>query len=133
MDRTLGIFGIVALVLILLAAGMVAGAVNTTNGISGQDDALKIARNFVVNEPTYKFDGMKDTLHLNVTGSNPDAKMYDVSAEFTSAHSGYGDRSDKIVLEVLTPHTCNITVTNGNVTTAVMDGSYDMLTQKTTG
>lgn len=130
MDRILGIFGAFTIILVLVTAGMVATATNTPKGIASPDDAIKIARNFIANEDTYKFDGMADTLKLNVTGTFPEAGKYEVTGEFTSAHSGFGNRINMMVLQVLTTHKCVIIVSDGQVRSALMDGSYDMVAQK---
>ena len=130
MDRTLVIFGGIALIVALVAAGMVGMATNTPPGTTSPDDVLQIAKNFVINEPTFMFDGMQDTLTLNVTDTLPDAGNYQVTANFTSAHSGYGNRDNMVLLQVLTPHTCVMTISGGKVTSAIMDGKYDMIAQK---
>ncbi len=130
MDRILGIFGALTIILVLVTAGMVATATNTPKGIASPDDALKIARIFITNEDTYKFDGMAGTLMLNVTGTFPEPGKYEVTGEFTSAHSGFGNRMNMMVLQVLTDHKCVIMISDGQVQSAVMDGSFDMVTQK---
>ena len=89
-----------------------------------------MAKSFILNEPTFKFDGMMDTLRVNVTGTYPDPGMYEVTGDFTCAHGGYGDRNGMMVTEALTPHDCRIIVQEGKVTSAVMDGTYDMVAQK---
>jgi hypothetical protein len=38
-----------------------------------------------------------------------------------------------MVAQVITPHTARIVVQEGNVTSAVMDGSWDMMGQKRIG
>ena len=130
MDKTLGIFGAFTIILVLVTAGMVATATNTPKGIASPDDAMKIAKIFITNEDTYKFDGMPDTLKLNVTGTFPEPGKYEVTGEFTSAHSGFGNRMNMMVLQVLTDHQCIIIISNGQVQSAVMDGSFDMVAQK---
>jgi hypothetical protein len=93
------------------------------------DSAISTARQFVNAENTYKFDGMAETLavRMNKTVSS---SIYEIVAEFTSRHAGFGDRADKMVAEVLTPHTAVITVQNGAVASAVMDSQWDMIAQK---
>jgi hypothetical protein len=128
MDRTLGIFSVSTLVLVLVTAAMV----STTTGqpATGPDGAVITATGFIMSEPTFKFDGMKETLQINVTGTFPEPEKYEVTGGFTCAHGGYGDRNGVIVTQALTPHDCVLIVLNGQVTSAVMDGSYDMMTQK---
>jgi hypothetical protein len=130
MDRTLGIFSIIMLILIIITAGMVVTAVSTPRNDGGVTGALKVAKAFVANDPTYKFDGMADTMSIRVTGTFPDPGKYEVTADFTSRQSGYGDRAGMMLAQMLTPHKCVLTVTNGQVTSAVMDGSYDMMAGK---
>jgi|SRR5271157_1379 len=130
MDRTLGIFAALTIILVLITAGMVATANNTSKITGGPDDALKAAKNFITNDATYQFDGMRNTLQINVTGTFPEAGKYEVTGEFVSAHSGYGDRANMMVLQVLTTHRCVLIVSNNQVTSAIMDGNYDMIAQK---
>ena len=127
MDRTLGIFGASAVVLILVTAPMVGAPMQKAP--SGVDAALQVAKGFVTNEATYKFDGMEDTLKLDATGTFPEPGKYEVTCEFTSAHGGYGDRAGMFVTEALTPHKCILIVSDDRVTSAVMDGTYDMMSQ----
>ncbi len=131
MDRTLGIFSASTLVLILITAAMVGTSTNTQKTPVGIDAALYIAKDFVTGEATYRFDGMADTLKLDATGTFPEPGMYEVTCDFTSAHGGYGDRTGVFVTEALTPHRCILIVSNDRVTSALMDGSYDMIAQKT--
>ena len=124
MDKTLGILIVSALALAILTATMVSAGHTVMN----KDEALRIAENFITSEATYKFDGMKDTLKLEIMDTYPDG--YVVAGSFTSAHGGYGDRTGQFVTEALTPHTCIIIISNGRVESAIMDGSYDMISQK---
>ncbi len=131
MDRTLGIFSASTLVLILITAAMVTSPVGGHAPASGVDAALHVAKDFVTGEATYKFDGMADTLKLDATGTFPEPGTYEVTCDFTSAHGGYGDRTGVFVTEALTPHRCILIVANDRVKSALMDGSYDMIAQKT--
>ncbi|HEY3273292.1 MAG TPA: hypothetical protein VGJ92_05995 [Methanocella sp.] len=94
------------------------------------DNALTTARQFVNAENTFKFDGMTETLNVKMN-KTVSSGVFEIVAEFTSRHAGFGDRADKMVAEVLTTHTAVITVENGAVASAVMDGEWDMIGQKT--
>jgi hypothetical protein len=55
---------------------------------------------------------------------------YTFKAKFDCRHSGYGDRTGKILAQVITPHEAEITVENCQVKSAVMDGKWDMIGEK---
>jgi hypothetical protein len=131
MDRTVGIFSASTLVLIFIAAFMVTSPAGDHSPAGGVDAAIQVAKGFVTGEATYRFDGMADTLKLDATGTFPEPGKYEVTCDFTSAHGGYGDRTGVVVTEALTPHRCVLIVSNGQVTSALMDGSYDMIAQRT--
>jgi hypothetical protein len=95
------------------------------------DNAITTATQFVNAENTFKFDGMTDTLNVKMNRT-VSSGVFEIVAEFTSRHAGFGDRADKMVAEVLTPHTAVITVENGAVVSALMDGQWDMIGQNTT-
>jgi hypothetical protein len=94
-----------------------------------EEAARELAWQFVRNSPTYAFDGiegglvLKETLYPEMEGS-----LQFVFA-FESRHAGYGERSGQMLAEVITPHEAIITVENGEVAAAVLDGLWDMLAQ----
>ena len=94
-----------------------------------EEESREVARNFLINAPTYKFDGMPETLKL-VSSRKLDSASWEFVFEFTSSHSGYGDRTGKVVLQVLTPHTARLQVVNKKVTAAVLDDKWDEFNQK---
>jgi len=115
-----------------------------------RDMASLVAENFIKSDDTFKFDGMKETLSVrveHVSGLDDlitpklsgiamaltlplGPKEYTFKAKFDSRHSGYGDRTGKYLAEVITPHEVDITVANCQVTSAVMDGKWDMVREK---
>jgi hypothetical protein len=113
-----------------------------------RDAASLVAENFVRNDETYRFDGMKETLSIRVehvgaleTAGLPmmtaltlplQQKEFTFKAKFDSRHSGYGDRTGKYLAQVITPHEAEITVVNCQVSKAIMDGKWDMLAEKLT-
>lgn len=134
MDRTLVIVGALLVITLIAGAGMVVTSAGNTAGFT-KDSAIRAASDFVSNEATYKYDGMQGTLQLDARKAEletyPPQEAYLVDAEFTCAHAGYGDRTGMMTAEVLTPHTCVITVTSDHkVTSAIMDGQWDMVRQQ---
>ncbi|HMK47134.1 MAG TPA: hypothetical protein VK436_10955 [Methanocella sp.] len=128
MDKFL-IISVLTMTVLLIAAGGVyvysapAGVDRYTS-----DNAISTARQFVTNENTYRYDGMSDSLSVSLKG-NPASSRYEILAEYKSRSAGYGDRSDMMTAQVLTPHQAVITVDQGRVVSAVMDGRWDMVAQ----
>jgi hypothetical protein len=96
------------------------------------DTSSGIAGNFILDSPTYKFDGLSTTLNLVETITLRCPYCWDFVFEFDSRNSGYGDRSESIVLPVITHHQVVITIDHGQVVYALMDGKWDMLQQEMT-
>jgi len=99
-----------------------------TDLIPNEEAITELAREFVLTSPTFAFDGMEDTLEMGtviVLESFPE--QYVLEARFTSSHGGFGDRTDQMVTQVLTPHVMEIIVSEGAVISAVTDGEWDDL------
>jgi len=94
------------------------------------EESQNVAEDFVKNSPTYAFDGMEDTLELTATTDLSTPYGWQFTYEFQSLQAGYGDRTDQMMAEVITPHEAVVTVIQGEVTEAVMDGTWDMLAQQ---
>jgi hypothetical protein len=92
---------------------------------------LSVAREFVISSPTFAFDGMEETLQVQL-GSVTDETIpkYEIHVTFDSRHGGYGDRTDKIVTEAITPHSMVVIVSDGQVISAIIDGMWDEINQK---
>ena len=95
-----------------------------------QEESLQIAEQFVRNDPTFVFDGIGDSLRLIDTVTLCCPSCWQLVFEFESAHSGYGDRSGQVLLQVITPHKAVITVESGEVKSAIMDERWDMINQQ---
>lgn len=95
------------------------------------DESRDIAREFVLTSPTYKFDG--NGLELVDTVTLECDSCWQFTFTFTSSHGGYGDRTGEIITQVITPHVAAVTVENGKVTRAVLDESWDMISQTLLG
>jgi hypothetical protein len=130
MDKTLVIFSILVLVFVAVTAGMVVmsapGNLAIHNGTVGSDyEAL--AKQFVMDDPTFEFDGMPETLNVNIGEA---CEPVIATVDFTSRQAGYGDRTGMMLAQVLTPHRCVIEISGGQVVSAVMDDAWDMISQK---
>jgi hypothetical protein len=101
-------------------------------GISevSEEESGEIAEEFVEDSPTFVFDGIEDSLVLTDTLALPDPYCWQFVFEFDSSHAGYGDRTGLSLAEVITPHQAVVTVEQGEVTGAVLDGEWDMLSQE---
>ncbi|WP_256623105.1 hypothetical protein [Methanolobus chelungpuianus] len=96
---------------------------------TGPEDARAIAGEWIINAPTYDYDGSNLTLADHVVlDSFPE--QHEISYEFVSSHAGYGNRSGEGPAVVVTPHTIVVRVAGGEVTSAVMDGTWDEMYQR---
>jgi hypothetical protein len=109
-----------------------AGQITGPEGIS-QEESREIARQYVINEPTFVFDGMVETLALVSTTTLKCPYCWQFVYQFDCRQAGYGNRMGLMLAQVITPHTATMVVQEGKVTSAVMDGSWDMMGQKPIG
>jgi hypothetical protein len=92
-----------------------------------------LADEFVRNSPTFRYDGIQDTLRLEETLYPDIENAWQFIFSFESSHAGYGDRTGQILAQVITPHEVVIMVEQGKIKTSIMDGSWDMLKQNLIG
>jgi hypothetical protein len=124
-----------SVVIALLVAGAFPAlslyAWQTRSGGYTVEGAVNVAVRFLKNSPTYKFDGIPDTLKVmdtRILESFP--VQYVVTITFDSRHAGYGDRTGQVLAQVITPHEIVITVVEGEVTRAVVDDKWDELNNR---
>ena len=78
---------------------------------------------------TYRYDG--SDLMLKISSPCPDEdRCLELSYTFESAHGGYGDRRDKVLTQVITPHTVVIIIRDATVVSAITDGKFDEIKQQ---
>jgi hypothetical protein len=123
-----------ALVVAFAASAVVLNAYDPGNGIiSDEEAALQIAKHFILNAPTYAFDGIEGTLRvLETTSLESWPVQYVMILSFESSHAGYGDRSDEVLAQVVATHIVTMKVVNGEVVKAVIDDAWDELEQRET-
>lgn len=98
-----------------------------------EEDYRKIAQEFVMTDSTFLFDGIKESLKLVETLRPDNKNSFTFVFKFESRHAGYGDRTGQVLLQVITPHEAAITIEQGKINSALMDGRWDMLNQKMVG
>jgi hypothetical protein len=118
---------LVCMSILLIILALVGGAC-TQSPVGSREGSQRVAEEFVRLEATFRFDGIPDTLKATSTTSVANGWKYTI--EFDSRHAGYGNRSGQILAQVITHHTAVITVEAGKVTSAIMDGVWDMISQQ---
>ena len=95
-----------------------------------EEAAGKTAEEFIKNSPTFTFDGIQESLEIVETLYPDIENAWQFVFHFESAHASYGDRTGQMLAEVITPHEAIITVEQGEIKNAVMDGKWDMVNQR---
>jgi hypothetical protein len=153
MAHTTGFKTITMIVLMCAAMSLILcsarGCAMPERSCSTRDGASMVAEMFVKEDDTFRYDGMKGSLSIRVENAGALDVMkprlsamsiavalplrpaeYKFKAKFDCLHSGYGDRTGKYLAQVITPHEAEITVVDCQVKSAIMDGRWDMLTEK---
>jgi len=87
------------------------------------EEAIVIAENWIIVEaPTYVFDGQDLAL---IEGQETAEGVYELTFSFESRQAGYGDRTEEMAAQVITPHIIEVVVQGGEVISAITDGVYD--------
>jgi len=123
---------LVAFTAVILISLIVPTSINTLNtSVTPATDPKDIVLSFIRSNPTFSFDGIDATLKVVDSvdlKSNPVQHL--VTLSFSCLSSGYGNRTAKPTLQVITPHNATITVVEGKVTNAVYDDRWDELNQQ---
>jgi len=95
-----------------------------------EDENRRIATDYLLNSPTFKFDGIEGSVRLIAPQALKYNDAWQFIYKFRCAHPGYGDRSRQTVAQAVTPHTARIIVRRGEVTFAVIDEKWDISGQR---
>ena len=96
-----------------------------------ESGAIETSVHFLKNSPTYKFDGIPESINvLEASSMRPPAPEWLVVIEFECRHAGYGDRTGEVLAQVITPHTIIVIVKEGKVVKADIDDKWDELNQR---
>ncbi len=87
-----------------------------------------LAESWIREAPTYTYDGSGLAL-VDYVQQESYPVRHVLTCNFTSSHAGYGDRSDQVTAPVITKHTIKVTIIDGNVDSAIIDGVWDEMGQ----
>jgi hypothetical protein len=93
------------------------------------DIAEQSALAWLYNCPTFKFDGILETVEVKNREPLRMPNVWDIYIEFTCNYPGYGDRTGNVMLGHSQVHTIKITVINSQVASAIIDGKWDEINQ----
>ncbi|MCD4762195.1 hypothetical protein K8R32_04535 [bacterium] len=89
---------------------------------------LKIAQDFILDSPTYNFDGYGLKQVMAFRGQCPGCWSF--VYEFNSKYNGFGDRMNIQAVPLAIVHQANINIEYGKVIYADIDSVWDMIEQK---
>ncbi len=86
-----------------------------------------LVKALIESSSTFRFDGVAGNIRLiDFTGDAADVNwLYNV--EYQTSHAGHGDRTGHMLAQVITNHKAIVKVTNGEITSAVCDGCWDIV------
>lgn len=95
----------------------------------GDEVDRRLAESFLRNTPTFRFDGLPESVELLDRAAGDCETCVEYTFGFESSHSGYGDRTDLPLASVVTAHEAVISLEDGLVTAAQIDSIWDVITQ----
>ena len=100
----------------------------------GSDDRSQVdrlvAENFLRNSPTFRFDSVQNSIELRESTTGDCETCTEFTFAFQNSHPGYGDRANLVLEAGKTPHEAVISIDEGIVTAARIDGVWDVLAQR---
>ena len=98
---------------------------------SGDDEVdRRLAESFLRNSPTFRFDGLPESVELRDRTSGDCGTCAVYTFGFDSSHPGYGDRTDLPLAAAVTPHEAVISIEDGLVTDVRIDSIWDAISQR---
>ncbi len=95
-----------------------------------EKEAEQVAVDYIKNAPTFKFDGVMQSLEVTQTTLLDCTGCFEVTVEFNCLNEGYGDRKEIFIIPKITHHTAKVRVEKGKVTQATIDDTWDEMAQK---
>ena len=120
---------------ILVAVVLFSGYFEDSQEIDGQEQnnetkIVNIAKQFIVSSPTFSYDGIAETLEIDIISSNTSDSNFLLEGKFKTLHSGYGNRTKLDLSKDITLHTI-VLIVKEKMISAVIDKQRDELNQIT--
>ena len=113
----------------MVSSAAIYTAANTTP--PDRTNMTEIALDFLFNGPTFSFDGITSSVEVTETYSMESYPVqYVVVIAFQTRNAGCGDRAGTFIAPVITDHMIRVTIVEGEIVSAVIDGNWDELNQE---
>ena len=93
--------------------------------------AINTTKQFIISSPTFSFDGISDTLEIEIISENTDDPKFFLKGKFKTLYAGYGNRENLELSEDITAHTIDVMIVDGKIISAIIDNQWDELNQIT--
>ncbi len=106
---------------------------HSPNGITENDSEkiIDLTRQFVMTSPTFSYDGISDSLKIEIVSSDNSDSKFLLEGKFKTLHTGYGNRENLDLPKDITLHTIMVSVVDEKIISAVIDNQWDELNQIT--
>jgi hypothetical protein len=95
-----------------------------------KERSLAIAEDFLRDCPTFKYDGIHDSVRLSIIDVLPQLHCWRFTFIFSCRHSGYGNRQGQRLLHMQERHRISVTIESGIITDAVIDDTWNEMQQR---
>ena len=92
------------------------------NGITENDfeKIIDFTRQFVLTGPTFSYDGIADSLEIEIVSADDSNSKFILEGKFKTLHAGYGNRENLDLPEDITLHTIVVSIVDEKVISAVI-------------
>ena len=95
----------------------------------GDEVDRRLAESFLRNSPTFRFDGLSESVELRERVDGECETCVTFTFGFENSHPGYGDRTDLPLPAAVTQHEAVISIEDGLVSGARIDNIWDVIAQ----
>ncbi|MDH3853098.1 MAG: hypothetical protein OES23_01455 [Nitrosopumilus sp.] len=98
---------------------------------NNSEKIIDFTRQFIINGPTFSYDGIAETLEIEIVSADDSDSKFLLEGKFKTFHTGYGNRENLDLPEDITLHTITVSVVDEKIISAVIDNQWDELNQIT--
>ena len=109
-----------------IALGIISTVVLFSNDLENSQDAfdkmtennfqniIDMTEQFILTSPTFSFDGISDTLEIEIISASISDSKFLLEGKFKTLHTGYGYRGNDLPVDT-TQHTIEVVVVDGKI------------------